>query len=129
MEYEKLRVWQEAFALASQAYKAIGNCKDYSLKDQIRRSAVSVPSNIAEGEERETIKESVRFLYIAKGSCGELYTQLLLARDFGYLDKAISNSLLSKAKSVSKMIASLIKYRVGNVKEADATYRIDNKII
>ncbi|NGN98451.1 four helix bundle protein [Grimontia sp. S25] len=128
MEYEKLRVWQESFALASKAYKAIGSCKDYALKDQIRRSAVSVPSNIAEGEERETIKESVRFLYIAKGSCGELYTQLLLARDFGYLDETMSNSLLAKTKSVSKMIASLIKYRTGHVKEPAALYSIENKI-
>ena len=129
MEYEKLRVWQEAYALASEAYKAITPCKDYSLKDQIRRSAVSVPSNIAEGEERETVKEAVRFLYIAKGSCGELYTQLLLARDFGYLDESIASHLLTKATFVSKMIASLIKYRVGNVKEADAAYHVDNKII
>ncbi len=127
MEYEKLRVWQDAFSLASQAYKAIGSCKDYSLKDQIRRSAVSVPSNIAEGEERETVKESVRFLYIAKGSCGELYTQLLLARNFGYLDETVSDSLLGKTKSVSKMIASLIKYRAGNVKEPDLLYQVDKK--
>lgn len=96
MEYQKLTVWQESFNLAVSIHRAFKTCRDYGLKDQISRAAVSIPSNIAEGEERETRKESVRFLYYAKGSCGELVTQL--------------------------MLAGLIKYRSGSVKELKANY-------
>ncbi|MGF1680371.1 four helix bundle protein [Photobacterium minamisatsumaniensis] len=126
MEYKKLNVWQQSFDLAVNVHQAINHCRDFGFKDQIRRSAVSVPSNIAEGEERETIKESVRFLYYAKGSCGELVTQLMLAKEFGYIEPQKVESLLSSAIRVSKMIAGLIKYRSGNVREEHGTYDILN---
>ncbi|GAB3520346.1 four helix bundle protein [Photobacterium alginatilyticum] len=122
MEYQKLTVWQESFSLAVSIHSAFKTCRDYGLKDQISRSAVSTPSNIAEGEERETRKESVRFLYYAKGSCGELVTQLMLAKEFGYIESDLADSLLVRALKISKMIAGLIKYRSGSVKEPSAIY-------
>lgn len=122
MEYQKLTVWQESFKLTVSIHIAFKSCRDFGLKDQITRSAVSIPSNIAEGEERETRKESVRFLYYAKGSCGELVTQLMLAKEFGYLESDLADSLLARAMKISRMIAGLIKYRSGSVKEPSANY-------
>ncbi|MFA0476462.1 four helix bundle protein [Vibrio breoganii] len=117
MNYENLEVWKLSFKLAIEVHESFKTCKDFGLKDQIYRCSVSVPSNIAEGEERETTKESVRFLYIAKGSCGELITQLMLAKEFKYLTPQEADSLIAKAKQISRMLAGLIKYRSGSVRE------------
>ncbi|MEZ9865210.1 four helix bundle protein [Vibrio breoganii] len=122
MNYENLEVWKLSFRLAVEVHESFKACKDFGLKDQIYRCSVSVPSNIAEGEERETTKESVRFLYIAKGSCGELVTQLMLAKEFNYLSPQEADNLISKAKQVSRMLAGLIKYRAGNVQEEPNDY-------
>ena len=73
--FEKLEVWQRACRLAVAVYKVMTGCPDYGLKDQMTRAAVSIASNIAEGAERQSAKEFVRFLYIAKGSAAELRTQ------------------------------------------------------
>jgi four helix bundle protein len=81
IRFEDLECWQSAKSLAVELY-AISNSgefgKDFGFKDQIRRAAVSIASNIAEGKERETVAEFIRYLYIAKGSAGELKTQLLI---------------------------------------------------
>ncbi|MGF1737325.1 four helix bundle protein [Photobacterium satsumensis] len=124
MEYQKLHIWQESFQIAVTVHRLFVSCKDFGFKDQISRSSVSVPSNIAEGEERETRKESVRFLYYAKGSCGELVTQLLLAKEFGYIDKSEADELVVRANLVSRKIASLIKFRSGQVKESSGIYDV-----
>lgn len=116
MHYQKLVVWQESIKLTIFLHNIFKGCKDYGLKDQIMRSAVSIPSNIAEGEERETIRESVRFLYIAKGSAGELLTQLILAKHFGYLNLGQYQESSNKLKQISRMLAGLIKSRVQKVK-------------
>lgn len=115
MNYEKLNVWKESFEVARRINHLTMNFRDFSLKDQMRRSAISVPSNIAEGEERETVKESVRYLYIAKGSNGELLTQLLLAHSFGYIDEETTCLIEQKVRRVSGMLAALIKHRAGKV--------------
>ncbi|MEZ9903892.1 four helix bundle protein [Vibrio breoganii] len=122
MQYENLEVWKLSFKLAVEVHESFKTCKDFGLKDQIFRCSVSVPSNIAEGEERETTKESVRFLYIAKGSCGELITQLMLAKEFKYLTPQEADSLIAKAKQISRMLAGLIKYRSGSVREDKNRY-------
>ncbi|MEJ2685452.1 MAG: four helix bundle protein [Candidatus Sulfobium sp.] len=83
--FEDLEVWKSSYKLAVEIYKRFSNCKDYGLKDQITRSSVSVPSNIAEGFERNSNKEFIRYLYIAKGSCGELRTQLHIAQGLDIL--------------------------------------------
>jgi four helix bundle protein len=83
--------------------------RDFGLWDQIRRAVVLIASNIAEGKERETIAEFIRYLYMAKGSAGELKTQLLIAQDIGYLDQMSSKELQLKVEKVSAMIGALLK--------------------
>jgi four helix bundle protein len=83
--FEEIIVWQKARTLSNDVYRAFFNCKDYSFCDQIKRAAVSVMNNIAEGSERASDKEFKQFLYIAKGSCGEVRSMLVLAQDLGYI--------------------------------------------
>lgn len=110
--FENLECWKKSVELAVQIYQVTqrgGFEKDYGLRDQIRRAVVSISSNIAEGKERETIPEFIRFLYIAKGSAGELRTQILIARRTGYLQQKEFTELNEKAGHISRMIGSLIK--------------------
>ena len=112
--YKKLNVWKNAKELAVEIYRIAQGPpfdKDFGLKDQIRRSAVSIPSNIAEGDERGTNRDSVRFLYIAKGSLAELRTQLEIAHEIGYLNDAVMVDLDEKCAIIGKMLGSLIKIR------------------
>jgi len=107
-------VWQRAKEIALMVYKASEEgslSRDFGLRDQIRRSAVSVGSNLAEGDERDTDKESVRFFYIAKGSLAELRTQIEIAYAIGYMEKHDYESIEEKCVILGKMIGSLIKKR------------------
>jgi four helix bundle protein len=109
--FEELPVWQKAKELAIQIYKATQQgkfLKDFSLTQQIRRSSVSIPCNIAEGFERGYRKEFIQFLYIAKGSAGELRTQLLIATELGYLDEKISKDLRNEVIQTSTQLGALI---------------------
>ena len=74
--FEDLEVWKRSARLSADIYKTLANLKDFGFKDQITRSGLSIPSNIAEGAERESIKEFINFLSYAKGSAGELKTQI-----------------------------------------------------
>jgi four helix bundle protein len=108
--FRELKVWQKAKELAVQIYKVTQGgpfSKDYGFKDQIRRASVSVPSNIAEGDERGSNKEAVRFFYIAKGSLAELQTQLEIAHEIAYLDELTVNELLDKSDTIGKIPISL----------------------
>jgi four helix bundle protein len=112
--FKDLRVWQEAKDLAVMVYRfseegSLG--RDFSLRDQIRRSAVSIAGNLAEGDERDTDKESVRFFFIAKGSLAELRTQIEIAYEIGYLEKQFYENIEEKCLTLGKMIGSLIKVR------------------
>jgi four helix bundle protein len=112
--FRGLKVWQEGKELAVELYKETQNGsfeRDFSLKDQIRRAAVSIASNIAEGDERGTNKEAVRFFYMSKGSLAELQTQLEIAFAIGYIDEATYRQLDKKCASIGKMLGSLIKFR------------------
>ena len=109
--FEDLMVWKNAMQLVALVYSKLGNCRDYGFKDQIQRASVSIPSNISEGFERQTNKEFIQFLFIAKGSCGELQTQLYLSIKLKYLSKEEGQELLDKAKKISCMIYKLINYR------------------
>ncbi|NNN45435.1 MULTISPECIES: four helix bundle protein [unclassified Vibrio] len=122
LNFEKLEVWKRSCRLSCDLYLLLDTCKNYGFKDQITRSALSIASNIAEGEERETAKESARFLYIAKGSAGEAITQLYIGIEAGFLDKQKGLALLNEAKEISAMLASLIKIRKGYVREDSAEY-------
>lgn len=87
--------------------------RDFGLRDQIRRSVISIASNLAEGDERETDKESIRFFYIAKGSLAELRTQIQIAYEIGYLERDCYEIIETECVELGKMIGSLIKARKG----------------
>jgi four helix bundle protein len=95
--------------LSIDVYKTLLTCKDYGFKDQITRSALSVPSNISEGCERETIKERHRFISIAKGSMGEFKTQADIGTEVGFIDKEKGLFWQKEATEISKMLGSLLK--------------------
>jgi len=114
--FKSLEVWQVATNLAVQVYQLTDQgkfTKDYSLRDQLRRSAVSVASNIAEGDERNTDKEAVRFFYIAKGSIAELRTQLQISFEIGYFDNHKYLKIDKDYEILSKRIGRLIVARKG----------------
>lgn len=112
--FEEIISWQKARELNLIIYKLTNSkdlfFKDFGFKDQIRRSSVSISSNIAEGFERQTIKEFIRFLYIAKASAGEVRSQLYLAFDIKYISKNEFEELKLKTNEVSKLISGLLKY-------------------
>ncbi len=115
--FKELLVWQKASDLAVLIYKITNENefkKDFGLRDQVRRSAVSVPSNIAEGDERDTDKESVRFFFIAKGSLAELRTQIEIAYRIGYIAENVFNGIEDKSVEIGKMLGALIKVRTAN---------------
>lgn len=111
-----LLVWQLAKDLAVRVYQVSEKQelkKDFGLCDQIRRSAVSVASNLAEGDERGSNREAVRFFHIAKGSVAELRTQIQIACEAGSLNRSIYESLEAEYVRLAKMIGSLIQVRTG----------------
>jgi four helix bundle protein len=105
--FEDLEVWQRGCRLTVDIFKAFLECKNFSFRDQIQRSALSVPSNVAEGSERGSTKDFAHFLNIAKGSCGELRSQLYIARKLGFLAKAPFEALINESKELSKMLEGL----------------------
>jgi len=109
MRFEDLEIWQEAMALCKKIYTVLKDCKDYGLKDQMQRAAVSIPSNIAEGYERKGTKETVQFLYIAKGSCGELRTQLYIATDLNCIEQQNGQQLIEQTIRLSVKIYRYIQ--------------------
>ncbi|HOW54471.1 MAG TPA: four helix bundle protein [Syntrophorhabdaceae bacterium] len=112
--FRKLDVWGRSKNLAILIYRITNNDrykKDLSLQNQMRRAAVSLASNIAEGDERDTNKESVRFFYIAKGSLAELITQIEISREINYIDKKEFEMILEECEKIGKMLGKLIKVR------------------
>lgn len=107
--FEELAVWQRARELARDIYKETADWRDRSLQDQIRRAAVSVLSNIAEGFERGTNIELIQFLYIARGSCAEVRAQLYVALDAGFVERSTFNRLTDHAEAVSSMLYRFIE--------------------
>jgi four helix bundle protein len=108
--FEELIVWQKARELTGVIYELTRGRefeRDFGLRDQIRRAAVSVMSNIAEGFERGSNAEFGRFLVIAKGSCGEVRCQLYVAVDQGYIDAATFKRVCERAEEVSRMLQGL----------------------
>ena len=107
---ENLEVWKRSCKLSVDLYSALSDCREYGFKDQITRSALSIPSNIAEGYERGYGKSRIQFLTIAKGSCGELWTQLLIGRRAGFIGVEIGRKLELESKEISKMLYGLIQH-------------------
>ncbi|MCG6574132.1 four helix bundle protein [Pseudomonas sp. AF32] len=108
MDFEKLIVWQRSKCLAVGIFREFARCGDFGFKDQITRSALSVPSNIAEGMERGSAREKVRFLWIAKASCGELRTQVLIGREIAYIADPLAVNWITETRELSKMLCGLI---------------------
>jgi adenylylsulfate kinase len=107
---EDLVVWQESMKLAKEVLLEIKSCSLQALKDQIQRSAISIPSNISEGYERQSNKEFIRYLYIAKGSCGELRTQLILLQSIQDKNKKL-DQFIERCYSISGLLSRLIQAR------------------
>ena len=143
--FEDLEVWKRAAGLSAEIYRELQNLKDrgripsggatmfgsflagkprhegrvlqYGFRDQITRSGLSIPSNIAEGFERKSHKEFVVFLNYARGSCGELRTQVHIGREIGYISAAAGRAWLAETREISAMITALIKTTRGFIKE------------
>ena len=107
--FEDLEVWKRSKCLAVEVYRALGDCKDWGFKDQITRAALSVPSNIAEGAERLTPNEFVQFLGYAKGSLGELRTQMMIGGELGYLPDALVDRWIHESRELSRMVVGLVR--------------------
>ena len=110
--FEDLLVWQKGIALAKRIYEITAQGalqKDFGLKDQLQRAAVSIPTNIAEGFERASTREYIHFLVIAKGSAGELRSLLQVALEIGYLPEEQYITLRAAAVEISSYLANLIK--------------------
>jgi len=107
--FEDLEVWKRGCQLVIQIYEILKGCRNYGLKDQMCRAAVSIPSNIAEGAKRDSKAEFIRFLHIAKGSAAELRTQIYIAGQIGIIEKKIQKELAEELKVISAMLHALIK--------------------
>jgi len=114
--FEDIEAWKKGRELAKDVYTVTSKgkfTKDYGLKDQIRRAVVSVISNIAEGFSRQTDKEFVQFLFIAKGSAAEVQSQLYIAVDLGYISQEEFTKLYNQADEVARLLAGFTKYLKG----------------
>lgn len=110
--YKELKVWQKSYELCLDIYRIttkFPKAEQYGLTSQIRRSSISIPSNIAEGYGRKTSKDYIRMLYISYGSVCELETQILLAGDLGLIDDGELDSIKNSVAETERMLKALIK--------------------
>ena len=117
MKCEKLEVWKISARLSADVYKLLSNLKDFGFKDQITRAGLSIPSNIAEGMEKESIKDQIRFLDIAKGSTAEFATQTYIAMDIKYFDKENGKIFIEKSNQILAMLTKLQQTLKGKLKQ------------
>ncbi len=110
MSFEDLDVWKRSARLSATLYQNTKELRDFGFRDQLTRSGLSIPSNIAEGYERESDAETARFLAIAKGSAGELRTQILIGIEAGYIDRSTGLQWSEEAKQLGRMLGALIKH-------------------
>ena len=117
--FENLTVWKKAIDLAVTIYKITAENKhyqnDFGLRDQMRRSSVSISSNISEGDGLGTDNQAIRQFNIAKGSTAELFTQITISRKIGYLNEPDHEHLAAECNSISAMLTNLIKARRGRL--------------
>jgi len=117
MRFEDLEVWKRSARLSADIYRELKDLKDFGFRDQITRSGLSIPSNIAEGFERKSKKEFLVFLKYALGSCGELRTQTYIGMEIRYISKITGNNWIQETKEISAMITSLVKTNRQYLKE------------
>ncbi|MGA7593707.1 MAG: four helix bundle protein [Gallionella sp.] len=106
--FEELEVWKRSARLSANLYKALADLRDFGFRDQITRAGLSIPSNIAEGHERNSDKELANFLNYAKGSAGELRTQIYIGMEIGYISKENGRDWLAECEELSKMLHGLM---------------------
>jgi four helix bundle protein len=111
VKFEDLKVWRKARELSANIYRELMHLRDFGFKDQITRSGLSVPSNIAEGFERQSQRDCMVFLSYAKGSCGELRSQIYIGMDIGYIEKETGEKWFKEANEISSMVSGLMKTR------------------
>ena len=107
--FEDILVWQKSKDVVSKIYSEFNNIPDRSFEHQIKRASVSIMNNIAEGYERKTNNEFKHFLYISKGSAGEVRSMLYLALDLNFISKQNFDDLFNNLIEISKMLSGLIK--------------------
>lgn len=108
MKCLNLEVWQRSKAVCVSVYKSTCQLNDFGFRDQLTRSSLSVPSNNAEGLERRSEKEKIKFLDIARASCAEAQTQIMIGTEIGYLNEQQANLWLQELEAVGKMLSGLI---------------------
>jgi four helix bundle protein len=109
--FEKLEIWQEVVELAARIFETFRACKEWDFRGQVQRAAVSISSNIAEGYERDSNAEFIRFLDIARGSCGEVRSQLHLSVRVKLLPSSVATPLIDDARRLSRRIGRLMEVR------------------
>jgi four helix bundle protein len=114
--FKEIEAWKESRQLVKEIYSGFSNCRDFSFKDQIQRAGISIMSNIAEGFERNTNKEFINFLSIARGSCAEVESLLYAASDIAYIQDDLFNSLHGRISKVSGLLNGFISYLRNNIK-------------
>lgn len=107
--FEELEVWKRSARLSANLYRELADLKDFGFRDQITRAGLSVPSNIAEGYERNSDKELANFLNYAKGSAGELRTQIYIGMEIGYITRESGKGWIGECEEISKMLYGLIR--------------------
>ena len=108
MKAKNLDIWKRSSKICSDIYIYFKDCKDYGFKDQITRSSLSIPSNIAEGIEKISDKETIKFLDIARGSLSEVWTQIYIGMKIDYIENKIGKDWISEYDEIGKMLSSLI---------------------
>ncbi len=117
-KFEEIQSWQEARALVKEIYLKFIDCRDYGFKDQIQRAGISIMSNIAEGFERNSNKEFINFLFIARGSCAEVKSLLYSTLDIGYIDESFFRRMFGRVNKVAGLLNGFISYLKANNKIA-----------
>ncbi len=120
--FEELRAWRDARVLVQDIYTLTANCKDFGFKDQLQRAVVSIMNNIAEGSESGSDSLFVRYLFIAKGSCGEVRSMLYIGEDLKYCSNEIATSLRNKAINISSSLQKLIEF----LKKSNTSPKVEN---
>lgn len=110
--FEELDVWKRSRSLVIRISELMRDSRDWAFRDQMIRSSLSIPSNIAEGHERGSNKDFIRFLYMARGSCGEFRTQLDIAKEAGCIPDKQAIEMIKETKEISAMLVGLIRSRM-----------------
>lgn len=106
--FEELDIWKRGCRLAVDLCKELEECKNWSFRDQMQRAAISIPSNIAEGAERDSVPDFAKFLRYAKGSAGELRTQIYIGIKLGFFERETGDRFVQELRELSAMTQSLI---------------------